>query len=65
MNSTNITFSLLEKIERVNDDFALFHDCKKILVGLSGGADSTCLLLALKQLSEKYGFELYALHVNH
>ncbi len=65
MNSTNITFSLLEKIERVNEDFALFHDCRKILVGLSGGADSTCLLLALKQLSKKYGFELYALHVNH
>lgn len=65
MNSTNITFSLLEKIERANSDFCLFDGCKKILVGLSGGADSTSLVHALCKLSEKYGFEIIALHVNH
>lgn len=36
-----------------------------IVVGLSGGADSVCLLLILKELSEKHGFPLYALHVHH
>ena len=65
MNNTNITFSFLEKIERANKDFSLFDGAKRILVGLSGGADSTCLLLSLKNLSEKYGFGISALHVNH
>ncbi len=65
MNSNNITLSFQEKIDRANTDFCLFEGCEKILVGLSGGADSTSLLLVLKELSEKYSFTLYALHVNH
>ena len=65
MNNTNITLSFLEKIEKANKDFRLFGGVQKILVGLSGGADSTALLVSLASLSEKYGFELFALHVNH
>lgn len=38
---------------------------KRILVALSGGADSVSLLLVLTELSGKYGFELLACHVNH
>lgn len=65
MNSTNITFSFLEKIEKANNDFSLFDKDSRILAGLSGGADSVSLVLSLKMLSEKYGFTLCALHVNH
>ncbi|MGN0666016.1 MAG: tRNA lysidine(34) synthetase TilS [Huintestinicola sp.] len=36
-----------------------------ILAGLSGGADSVCLLLALHELSAEMGFGLAAVHVNH
>lgn len=36
-----------------------------IVVGLSGGADSVCLLLVLAQLREEYHFTLHAVHVNH
>lgn len=36
-----------------------------LLLALSGGADSVTLLLALLQLSAKYGFLLEAIHVNH
>lgn len=36
-----------------------------ILVGLSGGADSVCLLCALKELQEEEGLALSALHVHH
>lgn len=38
---------------------------QKIIAGLSGGADSTALVLALYALSEKHGFQLVACHVNH
>ena len=38
---------------------------RSVLVGLSGGADSAALLHILKMLSEKYGFTVYAAHVNH
>lgn len=37
----------------------------KIVVGLSGGADSVCLLFLLRQLSKPMGFSLQALHINH
>lgn len=37
----------------------------RILVGLSGGADSVCLLFILLDLSEELGISLNAVHVNH
>ena len=36
-----------------------------ILIGLSGGADSTALLLMLKIYSEQSGAKIYAAHLNH
>ncbi len=37
----------------------------RIVIGLSGGADSVALLLVLKMLRQKYHLHLYAVHVNH
>ena len=36
-----------------------------ILVGLSGGADSSALLLMLRAYSEQSGAKIYAAHINH
>ncbi|MBQ4312520.1 MAG: hypothetical protein II773_13115, partial [Oscillospiraceae bacterium] len=36
-----------------------------IISALSGGADSVCLLLVLKELCRKHGLSLSAVHVNH
>ena len=36
-----------------------------IAVGVSGGADSVCLLLLLCELKQEYGLELHAVHINH
>lgn len=36
-----------------------------IVVGLSGGADSVCLLMVLVWLRKEYDFRLYGVHVNH
>lgn len=38
---------------------------RRVYVGLSGGADSVCLLLVLKTLSAAERFELRAIHVHH
>ncbi len=65
MLNRNIFSDISEKIQRANRDYSLFDGCNKILAALSGGADSCCLLLVLEALSERYGFSLCALHVNH
>jgi tRNA(Ile)-lysidine synthase len=36
-----------------------------VYVGLSGGADSVCLLLCLLELSDKYSAQIKAVHINH
>lgn len=37
----------------------------RVAAGLSGGADSVCLLFVLKNLCEELDFSLSAIHVNH
>lgn len=37
----------------------------EVVVGLSGGADSVCLLLSLNELKSELGITVSALHVNH
>ncbi len=39
------------------------HDC--VVVGLSGGPDSVCLLHALTQLQKNMSLTIYAAHLNH
>lgn len=55
---------MLKKIENTMREHGMINT-KSILVGLSGGADSVVLTHALCMLSEKYGYKLYAAHVNH
>jgi len=43
----------------------LINKGDKIVIGLSGGADSVSLFLILCKLKEEYNLELYAVHVNH
>lgn len=45
----------------------MFDDCKHIVVGVSGGADSVCLLLMLCDYVKKYqtDISIHAVHVNH
>ena len=43
----------------------MIHAGDKIVVGLSGGADSVCLLFLLQTLASSMDFSLKAVHINH
>ena len=55
----------IERLERYSVKHKLFRSGEKILVGFSGGADSTALLLALWHLKSKYGYSILAAHINY
>jgi len=40
-------------------------DTKSVLLGFSGGADSSVLLHLLKKAQPKYGYDLKCVHINH
>lgn len=52
---------VLEAIEKYN----LINNGDGIVIGVSGGADSLCLLHILSSLKEKMGLRLFVAHVNH
>ena len=52
---------VLETIKKYN----LIDKGDKIVIGVSGGPDSICLLNILNSLKEKLGIEIYVAHVNH
>lgn len=62
MSNANI---VLENIRLAAGRFDMFGKADTIVCALSGGADSVCLTLALKELSSEYGFKIKAVHVNH
>lgn len=56
---------MIETIDKFLDEYDLKKTENTFLVGFSGGCDSLCLLDILHGLSQKYGFRLVALHLNH
>lgn len=53
--------NLIQSIKQKN--IIKLHDC--VVVGLSGGPDSVCLLHALSQLQKPLSLTIYAAHLNH
>ena len=56
---------MLKKVENYIRQWKMLEKGDKVVVGLSGGADSVCLFLILEELRKKIGFEMLAVHVNH
>lgn len=56
---------MFDKVRKYVELNNMFHKCRGVVAGLSGGADSVCLLHILKRLQTEYGFELLAVHIHH
>lgn len=56
---------MLNRIYKFIEENNMLHSGDTVVCGLSGGADSVCLLLVLSELKEQLGISLEALHVNH
>ncbi|MDR0919321.1 MAG: tRNA lysidine(34) synthetase TilS [Oscillospiraceae bacterium] len=52
---------MIKKIIRIIEKYDLANKSQKITIALSGGADSTALLLVMKEL----GYNINAVHINH
>lgn len=63
MNKEQLNF--IKRIERFCNSENLFEKGSRVLVCLSGGVDSVCLLRVLLELRERFSLTLYAAHVNH
>lgn len=56
---------IFEKVKSTINKYNLIEEGDKIVLGLSGGPDSVCLLHILKRLKEQMNIEVYAAHLNH
>lgn len=56
---------LRERVEDFCREYQLLEPGDGVVAGLSGGADSVCLLKLLASLREAYGLSIAAVHVNH
>lgn len=55
----------LERIKETIEKHSMFRGGETVLIGLSGGADSVCLLTLLKKLSPAIGIKLHAVYIDH
>lgn len=54
-----------KRIEEFVEKWKMLSKGDVVIAGVSGGADSVCLLLVLDEMKKSMGFELVAVHVNH
>ncbi|MBO7179386.1 MAG: tRNA(Ile)-lysidine synthetase, partial [Clostridia bacterium] len=59
------TLVVFEKAKRAIDEYAMLKKGSKVIVGLSGGADSVCLLHFLNSIKNEYDLTIVSAHINH
>ncbi|AAM25534.1 predicted ATPase of the PP-loop superfamily implicated in cell cycle control [Caldanaerobacter subterraneus subsp. tengcongensis MB4] len=58
-------FGMIEKVLRTIEKYNMIEKDDKIVMGISGGPDSLCMLDVLFNLKGKFNLKLYVVHVNH
>lgn len=53
------------KVEKTIEKFSMLKSGQTVAVGVSGGADSVCLLHVLSKIRAKYDIVVKAVHINH
>ncbi len=56
---------MIQKIESYIRNYHMINAGDHVIAGVSGGADSVCLLLVLLQLRQKLGYTVSVVHVEH
>lgn len=56
---------MLEKIKAYIKENRMLERKDKIVIGVSGGADSVCLFFVLLELCREYELSLFVVHINH
>ncbi len=57
--------NLLAKVRETMTQFQMLNAGDTVVIGVSGGPDSICLLDVLDRLTEEFAIRLQAVHVNH
>lgn len=56
---------MIQELQKKMEEFHMLSAGDRVVAGVSGGADSVCLLLVLHALQEKMDFSLEVVHVEH
>ena len=56
---------MLDRVRAFTEKYQMIRPGDRIVAGISGGADSVCLLFLLRELCREKGASLFAVHVNH
>jgi len=56
---------MIDRVFKYITQYQMISEDDGIIVGVSGGADSICLLFVLKEISRQMSIKLYAVHINH
>lgn len=59
------TVNLERKVQAFVEKHHMLSPGDRVIAGISGGADSVCLLFVLLQLSKELAFKVHVVHVNH
>jgi tRNA(Ile)-lysidine synthase len=57
--------TIIEKVRKTIRQHAMLQGGETVLVGLSGGPDSVCLLSVLNALKDEFRLSLFALYIDH
>lgn len=57
--------TIRKKAENYIEKYKMLEDTRNVVAGVSGGADSMCMLHLLYELKEKYGYHLAVVHIHH